>query len=59
MSLGVFEQVLLFALLRVGGEGHGVDLVREIEERAGRRVSPGGGIKGAGGVGGRGRFTRG
>jgi DNA-binding PadR family transcriptional regulator len=41
LSLGEFEQVLLFALLRVGAEGHGVDLVREIEERTGRQVSPG------------------
>ena len=41
MGLGDFEQVVLFALLRLGGESHGAALIREIEERAGRRVSPG------------------
>jgi PadR family transcriptional regulator PadR len=39
--LGEFEQVLLFALLRLGEEPHGAAIVREIEARTGRRVSPG------------------
>ena len=41
MSLGDFEQIVLFALLRLDGESHGATLAREIEERAGRRVAPG------------------
>ncbi len=41
MTLGGLEQLVLFALLRLGGEGHGPALVVEIEERTGRRVSPG------------------
>ncbi len=37
-----FEQLLLFTLLRLGGEdAYGVTIRREIEERTGRRVSPG------------------
>jgi PadR family transcriptional regulator PadR len=39
--LGEFEQVLLFALVRLRGEAHGVDVAEEIETRVGRRVSPG------------------
>lgn len=41
MSLGALEQLVLFALLRLDGEGHGPALVLEIEERTGRKVSPG------------------
>ena len=41
MSLGEFEQVVLFALARIDGEGHGAAIVDEIEARAGRHVSPG------------------
>ncbi len=41
MSLGDFEQVVLFALLRSESEAHGVDIALEIEERTGRSVSPG------------------
>lgn len=41
MALGEFEQVLLFALLRLDGEAHGAALAVEIEERTGREVSPG------------------
>lgn len=41
MALGGLEQVVLFALLRLGGEAHGPAIVLEIEERTGRRVSPG------------------
>lgn len=40
-SLGEFEQLLLFALLRLGDEAHGVTLRREIERRTGRDVSAG------------------
>jgi DNA-binding PadR family transcriptional regulator len=32
---------VLFALARMKGEGHGVAILEEIEERAGRHVSPG------------------
>lgn len=41
MSLGGLEQVVLFALLRRGDEAHGAAIVLEIEERTGRKVSPG------------------
>ena len=41
MSLGETEQVVLFALVRLGGETHGAAIVREIDERTGRRISPG------------------
>lgn len=41
MPLGDFEQLVLLALVRRGGEAHGVDLTLEIEERTGRSVSPG------------------
>ena len=41
MSLGGLEQVVLFALLRLGSEAHGPAIVLEIEERTGRKVSPG------------------
>ena len=41
MSLGELEQVVLFAVVRLGGETHGAPVVEEIEERTGRRVSPG------------------
>ena len=41
MALGEFEQVVLFALVRLDGEAHGAALVQEIEQRTGRQVSPG------------------
>jgi DNA-binding PadR family transcriptional regulator len=41
VSLGEFEQVVLFALARLDGEAHGAAIVGEIEARAERRVSPG------------------
>jgi DNA-binding PadR family transcriptional regulator len=41
MPLGEFEQVVLFALARLDGEGHGPAIIDEIEARAGRHVSPG------------------
>ena len=39
--LGEFEQLLLFALLRLGDNAYGVTLRREIETRIGRVVSAG------------------
>ena len=41
MSLGELEQVVLVAVVRLGSETHGAPVVEEIEERTGRRVSPG------------------
>jgi len=41
MALGEFEQLLLFALARLGDEAHGSTIRRELERRAGRVVSPG------------------
>lgn len=41
VTLGDLEQVVLFALVRQGGESHGAPLVHEIEARTARRVSPG------------------
>lgn len=41
MPLGELEQVILMALVRLDGEAHGAAVAQEIEERAGRRVSPG------------------
>jgi DNA-binding PadR family transcriptional regulator len=40
-SLGDFEQLLLFAILRLGENAYGVRIRQEIEERAGRFVSAG------------------
>lgn len=39
--LGEFEQLLLFATLRLGGEAHGAAIREQIENRTGREVSPG------------------
>ena len=39
--LGEFEQMLLFAIVRLHDEAYGVTIRREIEERTGRRTSPG------------------
>ena len=41
MSLGELEQVVLFAIVRLGGETHGAPVIEEIEARTGRHVSPG------------------
>ena len=41
MALGEFEQVVLFAIVRLDGEAHGVAIVKEIEQRTGRHASPG------------------
>ncbi len=40
-ALGEFEHILLFALVGLGGEAHGVDLRKLVEEDTGRRRSPG------------------
>jgi DNA-binding PadR family transcriptional regulator len=40
-NLGEFEQLLLLALLRLGDEGYGVTVRRELARRAGREVSLG------------------
>jgi PadR family transcriptional regulator PadR len=39
--LGEFEQVLLFAVLRLGNEAYGARIRAEIHERIGRAPSPG------------------
>lgn len=39
--LGEFEQVVLLAVARLGDDGYGVTIRREIEERAEREVSVG------------------
>ena len=41
MHLGDFEQILLFAVLRLGKEAHGAVVREQIEVRIGRVVSPG------------------
>jgi len=41
MALGELEQMVLLALARLDGEGHGAAIATELEERAGRRVAPG------------------
>jgi DNA-binding PadR family transcriptional regulator len=38
-SLGVFEQLVLLACLRLGKDAYTVSIMREIEDRAGRVVS--------------------
>jgi len=40
-SLGDFEQLLLFAILRLEDDAYGVSICRELEERARRAVSAG------------------
>lgn len=40
-ALGEFEHVLLFALVGLGGEAHGVALRELVEKDTGRRRSPG------------------
>lgn len=39
--LGEFEQQVLLVILRLGPEGFGPEIARELEARAGRRVSRG------------------
>src|SRR5688500_4008878 len=41
MHLGDFEQILLFAVLRLGDDAHGGAIREEIERRIGRTISPG------------------
>ncbi len=38
---GEFEQMVLLAVLRLGDQGYAVGVRRELEQRAGRRVSRG------------------
>jgi DNA-binding PadR family transcriptional regulator len=40
-TIGDFEQLILFALVRLGTDAYGVTVRREIEERTGRAISPG------------------
>ena len=40
-NLGEFEQLLLLTILRLGSGAYGVDIARELEARADRRVSRG------------------
>jgi PadR family transcriptional regulator PadR len=39
--IGDFEQLILFALVRLGRDAYGVSIRREIDARTGRTVSPG------------------
>lgn len=39
--LGAFEQMLLYALVRMGPDASGLEIARLIEERTGRVISPG------------------
>ena len=41
MALGEFEQAILYAIVRRGNEAYGLQIVRTIEERTGRKVNPG------------------
>ena len=40
-NLGEFEQIVLLAVARLDGEGYGMTIRREIQERSGRDVSIG------------------
>jgi DNA-binding PadR family transcriptional regulator len=40
-TIGDFEQLILFALVRLREEAYGVTVRREIETRTGRAISPG------------------
>ena len=40
-TIGDFEQLILFALIRLGSDASGVTIRAEIEARAGREISPG------------------
>jgi len=39
--LGELEQMVLMAILRLDGDAYGLNILRELNERAGRKVSPG------------------
>jgi PadR family transcriptional regulator, regulatory protein PadR len=40
-TVGDFEQLILFALIRLGSDAYGVTIREEIEQRTGRTISPG------------------
>ena len=40
-AIGDFEQLILFALVRLGADAYGVTIREEIEARTGRAISPG------------------
>jgi DNA-binding PadR family transcriptional regulator len=40
-NLGALEQLVLMAILRVGDQAYGTRVIRELDERADRKVSPG------------------
>lgn len=40
-ALGELEQMILLALVRLDGEAHGAAIALELEDRAGRSVTPG------------------
>jgi len=40
-TVGEFEQLILFAMVRLGADAYGVTIRQEIEARAGRAVAPG------------------
>jgi DNA-binding PadR family transcriptional regulator len=39
--LGELEQMVLWAVLRLGGDGYGASILRALDERVDRRVTPG------------------
>jgi len=39
--LGELEQMILMAILQLGDEAYGLNILKELEDRAGRRVTPG------------------
>jgi DNA-binding PadR family transcriptional regulator len=41
VSLGDLEQLVLLAIVRLGGEAHGAPIIEEIETATGRNVAPG------------------
>lgn len=41
LNLGEFEQLILLAMLRLGGQAYGVTIRAELSDRAGRTVTPG------------------
>jgi PadR family transcriptional regulator PadR len=41
LSLGELEQMVLLAILQRSGDAYGLAILRELDERAERRVSPG------------------
>jgi PadR family transcriptional regulator PadR len=41
VNLGEFEQLILLAILRLGGNAYGVTIRAELADRAGRTIAPG------------------